>query len=811
MKNEKMILPVLLESFNVGISGGSPSLMKGGLENISTQNYNSHLASSFIRGRNHFTVLGCGVLIALFLALVFPVHAQETQTEPTTDEQTESTETESTDTIEASEDTTAEIDTEISVWTNYVDEDSSKAEEYGEVPEGFLVNHVSAEIWMKDDRNLSIRARNVGLNHGVYGFDYGVIGRYQLYVDYTKIPHLFSKSGEIIFTEDAAGVWAIADSIQGGIQNLNPFPVNSSDPAYSAALDQQRAFISSLLTEAHPTHLGLQRNRGTVGTTFAFASNWNAGVEYFRENRDGYRPYGATLGFSWLQELPEHIDYNTDRIRAGVEYANNGRTFTAAYEFSGFNNEFPVMIWDNPLRLTDRAEQSAGDGTSRGRLQLPEDNHSNMLSFSGSSRIGKGKITGAFAYNTWSLDVDLLPYTINSALPQVTLPSSTFNGELRNITANVRYYSPLFSKGIFTANYRFYDQSNNNDALLFTAFAPVDASVSIEDHQNHLYAFSNNTIDLDYQHSLTSSLRWLVGYSFSHWNREERDTDSTNTNSFRTQVDWLASDRTTVRARYQYDHRRSDEFNLGLPVYDVIPLRRYDTADLNRNLFRVTADFMFSESSTLGLTAGFQNNDYPDSLFGLQEGGYYSLGVDYSYALTAQSTLNAWYEHAQNTRDQKGRQSGSSPSTDPGFDWTGALEDNFDTFGVGYQMNFRDGNCDWDTDLIYARANGKQDLEAGAGVRPTGAVDLDNVDDTDHFSLKTNFAIKMFPRARFVIGYWLDTYTIDDFSENAIQTDQIIVTDPVTGSISKPGVILLNARQGDYTYHSGWLGFTYNW
>jgi hypothetical protein len=243
----------------------------------------------------------------------------------------------------------------------------------------------------------------------------------------------------------------------------------------------------------------------------------------------------------------------------------------------------------------------------------------------------------------------------------------------------------------------------------------------------------------------------------------------------------------------------------------VIPLRRYDTADLNRNLFRVTGDISINETSTLGLTTSFQDNDYSDSEFGLQEASYFSVGVDYSLALTTQSTLNAWYEHSQNTRDQKGRQSGSSPSTDPGFDWTGALEDNFDTFGVGYLTHFKGGKCDWNTDLIYARANGKEDLTGGAGVRPTGAVDLDNVDDTDHFSLKTHFAFKLFPRAKFIIGYWLDTYTIDDFSENGIEADQITVVDPVTGSTSKPGIILLNARQGDYTYHSGWVGFTYNW
>jgi MtrB/PioB family decaheme-associated outer membrane protein len=750
--------------------------------------------------------------ITMFLAVVFPVWSQESQPEQTPDQPTQTAETEQASTPDASTDeVSTSIDSEISVWTNDVEEDSSKAEEYGEIPEGFLVNYLSARILMKDDRHVDVRARNVGLNNGIYGMDYGVIGKYEVYVDYRKIPHLFSKSGETIWNEDSSGVWALPDSVQGAIQDLNPFPVNSSDPNYSGALNQQRSFISSLLTEARPTDLGLQRNRGTVGLAFSSSLHWNYGVEYFRENRDGFRPYGASLGFSWVQELPEHIDYNTDRVRTGIEYANNGRTFSAAYEFLGFNNEFPVMTWDNPFRLTDRAEQTAGDGTSRGRLQLPADNHSSMISLSGSSGIGRGKITGAFAYNTWRNDVDLLPYTINSALPQVALPTNTFSGELRNITANVRYYSPVGSKGVFTANYRLYDQSNENPELLFTAFVPVEASLSTEEKLNPLFAFRTNTIDLDYQHGLTSTVRWLVGYSYNRWDRDERDTDKTGTNTFRTGLDYLASDRVTVHARYQYDRRRSDEFNLHLPVYDVIPLRRYDTANLNRNLFRVTADFAIGESSTIGVTGGVQNNDYPDTEFGLQDGNFYTIGVDYSNALSANSTFNIWYEHARNSLDQKGRQSSSSPSTSPDFDWTGALEDTYDTFGVGYLMNLREGKCNWNTDLVYARANGKEDLTGGVAIRPTGAVSLDDVDDTDHVSFKTSVAVKTFPRAKFVIGYWLDWYTIDDFSENDIQTDLIRVTDPVTGVVSTPGIILLNARQPDYTYHSGWLGFIYSW
>ncbi len=757
------------------------------------------------------------LLFLMFLALMpLPLWSQESNQETQSAETTATaTQTqpasEANESTENTEDTKTTIDGTVSVWGTDVVEDSSKAEEYGEVPSGFLIDALTVDVDMKDDRFMGIRAKNVGLNDGRYGFDYGLSGSYKLNIDYTKIPHLFSKDGETIWNESAPGIWTLPDALQGAIQGLNDVP--TTDPSYASGLANQRAFISSLLLDAHPQQLGLQRNRGTVDFSLTPNTRWNYGLEYFRENRDGFRPYGTTFGFGWVTELPEHIDYNTDRARAGVEYASKGRTFAAAYEFSGFHNDLQSMIWDNPYRLIDRAEQTAGDGTSRARVQLPPSNHANVISLSGATPVGKGRITGAFSYNSWKDDVQLLPYTINSALPQVALPASTFNGELRNINANIRYYLPVGSKSNFTANYRLYDQSNRNDELLFTAFAPTDSGVTLEDEENPLFAYKINSIDLDFQRSLSRSLRWYAGYGFNRWDREDRDTTQTDTNTIRTGVDVTASDRLLLHAKYQYDRRRSDEFDLDNPVFDVIPLRRFDTADLNRNVFRVTADITLNDASSLEVNASLQNNDYTNTQYGLLKTKYYTVGADFSYAVTARCTLNAWYEHAQNKSDQNGRQSGATPSTSTTFDWAANIEDKFDTLGVGSLIKFRNGKWAWNTDFIYATADGFVDLFGGTSIRPTGAVDLPNADDTDHYAARTGLSVKAFPHAKFAINYWFDKYTINDFAENAIKTDLITVTvQTPTGPVtSSPGLILLNALQGDYTYHTGWIAFIYSW
>jgi hypothetical protein len=73
------------------------------------------------------------------------------------------------------------IDVDTTVQGKIVDEDSSKAEEYGEVPEGFLIRHIAVDLDFKDDRYLNITGDRVRLNNASYGMEYGVRGDYRLY------------------------------------------------------------------------------------------------------------------------------------------------------------------------------------------------------------------------------------------------------------------------------------------------------------------------------------------------------------------------------------------------------------------------------------------------------------------------------------------------------------------------------------------------------------------------------------------------------------------------------------------------------
>jgi hypothetical protein len=121
-----------------------------------------------------------------------------------------------------------------------------------------------------------------------------------------------------------------------------------------------------------------------------------------------------------------------------------------------------------------------------------------------------------------------------------------------------------------------------------------------------------------------------------------------------------------------------------------------------------------------------------------------------------------------------------------------------------------ENKANWNLNFSYAFANGDADFQAGSSVRPTGAVDLTEVDDTDFLSIRTGLNFKAFPRTRFGVFYWYEQYMIDDFAEDSLQTDLIFLPNPA-GSPFVGGTITLNAVQPDYQFHSGWVGFMFNW
>lgn len=695
------------------------------------------------------------------------------------------------------------VDVKVTVNGKYVADDSSKAEEYGEVPEGFVIKRFYADFGLKNKKQfLHAWGNNVRLNFADYGLEYGEYGKFRFTGDYHKIPHLFSRSGETIWAETSPGIWRLPDNLQQTVQNQNP--LDPADPAFSTGVTQQKAFFSDFLNGATPFGLGLQRNRGNASFEYEQNSALKYKFNYFQENRDGYRPLGTSFGFSWATELPEHIDFRTQDLRAGIEYNQNGKSLAVGYDLSLFNNDVPVMIWDNPLRIDDRTYSSAysnGDGSSQGRAQLVPDNTANTFNVAAGANVGGGKLTGSFAFSSWTDNVDLLPFTINTAIPTIPLPDNNFSGKIQNITTNINYYTHFGSQGTFRARYSLYDRSNKKDVYLFHEYVRLDGVLEEfgeEGQENHPYAYTSNSVNLDVGMGFADHWNWHGTYDFNRFNRDFRDITNATTNTLSTSLDWLA-DSTSARFSYQYAHRNTGDY-LFEGTYTVIPLRRFDEATLNRNQLRALFTYMPGEKSTLDFNAAYGKDDYPDSVFGLSNTRDYSIGGDFSYAIREDSSFDVFYEYQDVLTDQNGRQSSSSPSIDPLSDWHAGIEDKYNTLGVNFSTGFNKKKVVWDTEVSYSRANGNLDISSPPGGTPNLGIPIANADDTDWVYAKTKLSYQVCKRAQLFGFYKFDHYTIDDYAEDSIQTN-----------LTSFGAVTLNGIQPGYEYHMFGVGLRYTW
>jgi Putative outer membrane beta-barrel porin, MtrB/PioB len=197
----------------------------------------------------------------------------------------------------------------------------------------------------------------------------------------------------------------------------------------------------------------------------------------------GYRPFGTTLNrFTNITELPEPIDYRTQQVKAGTEYAKKIGGFQASYLGSTFKNRVSTLVWDNAFQTTDLLGSS-----SRGRLDLYPDNTAHSLSFAGAVNIPHSTRLMASVTPGWMRQNDpFLPYTINTAIPDVTppgttilpvpsLPATSLHGSKQTLAMNYTMTTKAAPRLPVTLRYRSYDYHNHTPDLIFPDWVITDA------------------------------------------------------------------------------------------------------------------------------------------------------------------------------------------------------------------------------------------------------------------------------------------------------------------------------------------------
>ena len=138
------------------------------------------------------------------------------------------------------------------------------------------------------------------------------VGRYNTW----RVRSWFSETPHV-FTSNYRSLWDGTDSAVLTLRGLRPGGTTDANTT--------QANMLLAISAAPASDLELTRKKSRTRFDFTLPSNWKAFATYSRERREGSRPFGAVFGGGGgggNVEIPESIDYNTQDVLAGLQFAD---------------------------------------------------------------------------------------------------------------------------------------------------------------------------------------------------------------------------------------------------------------------------------------------------------------------------------------------------------------------------------------------------------------------------------------------------------------------------------------------------------
>ena len=666
---------------------------------------------------------------------------------------------------------------------NDTDGDPARFQRYQDQRDGLLFSNVRYAFAKPDGTwDFQGRAENVGFRDQEYFASYDLIGKLALSGSWQQIPQFYSVDTMTPYTT-AGGVLTLDDATQLAIQSGNPAKLNLYVPQAPAFELRERRDIGRVDAIATPT------------TNLDFTASFST------QKHNGELPFGASFGFSNDVEVALPYDSRANDLTLGTEWTNSRNMLRVVYSGSWFDNLEPVMTWDSPLRLTD-----VSGNPGRGRMPLWPSNSAQTVNFAGYHKLAhRTQVTGSFTYGVWSNDEPLLPFTINSALPQFALPRATTEGKANVYSTNLALTSRPSTDWRFSARVRNYTYDNKMPVTPITDMVSYDSSVSKTPTGGpDLYAHSRTNFDADATWTRLMPFAVTVGYAHNGNGYDARIIDSSGENVLRISADAVGSSWFTFRTSYEYGDRTSSGLDEGelTAIHEQPGLRHYDLADRTRNRLNVMADIVPSDAWTFSVGTGILSDDFSNSPYGLQEssGRTFSLGADYQHpnGLGAGVTYN-FERYAGLQRSHEGD---SSPAqfNDPLRDWTSDAKETVNYFSIYINPPRIGRNTEMrlSYDYSYAEGNYLYTVPVGSPIpAPNQLPDVYN--KLQQLNLDVRHRLSSRVAASF--SYQYEPLSIYDFA-----------FDPsVINGIAQPSSLVMGYVYRPYTAHSMVLGVRYHW
>jgi MtrB/PioB family decaheme-associated outer membrane protein len=672
-----------------------------------------------------------------------------------------------------------------------VDGDEARFQRYRDLRGG---PYLTEGLYGRRSSTWTLRAEawNIGYRDQKYEIEYRNVGRLQASFLWDQIPMFISGDTSTLYTDTAPAVLRLEDAMQQQIQ---------------AATKTLRDFED----QAVDFELRTMRKISQADVRFNATRDTDIIVSVRNTNRTGELPYGGTFGFSNAVEVAAPIDTRTTDIRSLLEWGNTRGMVRVAWDGSVYDNANETMVWDNPLRFGP----DASGLPSQGRLPLWPSNTLNYVSGLGVYNFARhGRVGAYLALGQASSNADLLPHTINTALPAIPLSRPTAEAEQQSTITQLNFSMRPWSRVQLLAKYRRSNVDVQTPIFERSGSVAYDSSVSTTPSESEYHSVDRMTFDADAAFEVLPFTSLKVGFASLGTDYTHRIWESTSENVFRASIDTTGNPMFMLRALYENRSRTGDGFEPAalIEVGELPGMRHFDVADRDRNRFTFIGTLTPGGIFSVNASAGIGRDDYPEGSHGLQSynSNQYSLGVDvvpddrylfnFSYG---------WenYDSLQRSRNASSTTEQLNPTRDWTTDFDGKVryaDATLDILNVIEKTSLR-FNIDWtdgEDTYVYGLAAGSpiavpEQLPPVTSEILRAAVDV-NYDISTHLRLG--------------VAYWYEDYKVEDFAFGPDTLSGIALPPVEPGQpVVATNALLLGYQYRPYTAHVGFVRATYRW
>ncbi|OFW44596.1 MAG: hypothetical protein A3J29_22135 [Acidobacteria bacterium RIFCSPLOWO2_12_FULL_67_14b] len=629
------------------------------------------------------------------------------------------------------------VSSEVELGAGYVNKDAWKFGGYnGLGDEGaYLIGNIelrsrdreTARWWGLTGTNLGLSSRNLR-------FDLGTQGSYRLWAEYDQLEKRGNDTGRTLFNGAGSSSLTLPAGFAG---------IATTDTTQALRAAKVDPFLQKL-------DLRQERQNYVAGLSARLGRGWEASANFRHEKKDGIKLTGGVFGNSGGNPrsslIPEPVDYETNQLEAALAYATQKMQFKASYYLSLFNNDNTSLTWQNPYRqIAGWTAASAGFPTGIGQLALPPENQFHQLAINGGYNPTQTTRLGyTLSIGRMTQDEPFLPYAATPGIVINTpLPRSSLDGQVNTTLANLNFTSRVLPRLTLRGSYRFDDRDDRTPRAQYLYIgadsqSPQSGVATNRARTNLPLSHQQNLVKLDADYRLFAGTKLNAGYDYDQIRRELEEVAKTKEHTLRFGVRRSIAENVTGAVSYARSQRRYDGYHdipfeesfspeyratlTAATAWDNNPLmRKYNFSDRDRDRLKFNVSASPQQSVTLGLSADYykdQHESEKNPLLGRQEAKGTTYTLDAAFTPAEKVTTHAYYTHDNYKSRQQNRSFASATKAAAGLegpfagDWFVGVDNEADTFGVGFKLTGFRGRIDFGADLTYTTSTGHVDPQS---------------------------------------------------------------------------------------------------